>query len=416
MRLLFLTNFYPPASRGGYEEWCAEVAEWLHGAGHHVRVLTSRHGAQTLVTPDPAWVARRLHLEMELDSLRNAVDFFTQRRAKEAENLKLLRTQILEQQPEAIVVWGMWNLPRALPALAETMLPNRTVYYMGDYWPTLPNQFENYWKAAPRNRWTGLPKRLLAPFAHRQLQHAQRAPLRLARVLFPTRFMQEEFARLGIHPQHASVIPGAIDVHRYPHSHADHNPHEETEPLRLLYVGRLTHDKGVHLAIEALGQIRRARPHMALQLTIVGQGEAGYQEKLRALTQKLAVAEQVDFVGAQPKEALPQFYQQAHIFLFTSLWAEPFGRVLIEAMASGAVVVGAATGGAAEIMQPEQNALTFAPGDVNGLVAQILRLHCDQNLRIRLRQAARRQAVEKFDVPQMAAGIEHYLKEITAAA
>ncbi|MEZ4714386.1 MAG: glycosyltransferase family 4 protein [Caldilineaceae bacterium] len=414
MRLLFLTNFYPPASRGGYEEWCAEVAEWLRAAGHQVRVLTSRHGAQTLDAPDPAWVERRLHLEMELASLRNAVGFFTQRRARQAENLKLLRMALVQQQPDAIVVWGMWNLPRALPALAEMALPDRTVYYMGDYWPTLPNQFENYWNAAPRNLWTGLPKRLLAPVARRQLRREPRPALQLARLLFPTGFMQQEFARQGISPQQARIIPGAIDVSRYPFNNTEPNQRNADEPLRLLYVGRLTHDKGAHLAIEAVGQIHQTHPAAPLKLTIVGAGDAPYRAELRALAQKLAVSALVEFVGAQPKEALPQFYQQADIFLFTSLWAEPFGRVLVEAMASGAVVVGAATGGAAEIMQHEGNALTFAPGNVSELVTQIQRLRGDEALQRRLRANARCAAEQKFDIRQMAAGIEAYLEKMVA--
>ena len=41
MRLLFLSNFYPPHQLGGYEELCAEVAQGLRARGHTVAVLTS---------------------------------------------------------------------------------------------------------------------------------------------------------------------------------------------------------------------------------------------------------------------------------------------------------------------------------------------------------------------------------------
>ena len=41
MRILFLSNFYPPVSRGGYEQWCQEVADGLVARGHEVTVLTS---------------------------------------------------------------------------------------------------------------------------------------------------------------------------------------------------------------------------------------------------------------------------------------------------------------------------------------------------------------------------------------
>ena len=46
MRILFLSNFYPPHAIGGYEQWCQEVADRLQARGHVVTVLTSRYGLQ----------------------------------------------------------------------------------------------------------------------------------------------------------------------------------------------------------------------------------------------------------------------------------------------------------------------------------------------------------------------------------
>jgi len=53
MRLLNLTNFYPPHARGGYEEWCKEVTNGLRARGHTVSVLTSRFRGLSDVGPDP---------------------------------------------------------------------------------------------------------------------------------------------------------------------------------------------------------------------------------------------------------------------------------------------------------------------------------------------------------------------------
>ncbi len=91
MRILFLTNFYPPASLGGYEQWCQEVAERLQDR-HRIVVLTNRHGRGTLAASEPDWVRRDLHLEMDLGTMRNGVQFFTRRRAREQENREALRT------------------------------------------------------------------------------------------------------------------------------------------------------------------------------------------------------------------------------------------------------------------------------------------------------------------------------------
>jgi hypothetical protein len=75
MRILFLSNFYPPAGNGGYEKWCQEVAQGLRLAGHEVRVLTSRARLERLAGREPDWIARSLYMEMEFASLVHGMSF-----------------------------------------------------------------------------------------------------------------------------------------------------------------------------------------------------------------------------------------------------------------------------------------------------------------------------------------------------
>ena len=96
MKSLFLTNFYPPVSRGGYEQWCQEIADGLRDRGHQIAVLTSQYGRTQLTKSDPGWVYRDLHLEMEMASLRNGVRFFTHRKSLENENFVRLRQIVID--------------------------------------------------------------------------------------------------------------------------------------------------------------------------------------------------------------------------------------------------------------------------------------------------------------------------------
>jgi glycosyltransferase involved in cell wall biosynthesis len=409
MRLLFLSNFYPPASRGGYEQWCQEVAEQLRKRGHDVLVLTSTHGRGALRIPDPAWVRRELHLEMEIASLKNAFRFFTSRRRREQENLSLLRDVVEEHQPDAVLLWGMWNFPRSLPALAEQLMPGRVVYYIGDYWLTLPGQFENYWDAPPRNLITGFPKQLLKPVARQILAREERPALHLEHALFPSAFMREELQRRGISFRNTKIVYGAIDGEPYA---GVRNTNEPKETLSLLYVGRVTHEKGVHTAIEAVGRLVRDHGLKDLELTVVGDGDEDYVSALHQLVEQKDIASFVTFLPAQPKEALPALYHRSDILLFTSIWAEPFGRVIVEAMASGTIVVGTAVGGAAEILKNGENALTFTPDDPASLSSQLKRLIESPQLRDQLARSAHQTAVGEFDIRRMASGIESYLQGI----
>jgi len=278
MRILFLSNFYPPASRGGYEQWCQEVLDGLRSRGHIVEVVTSEHGKSSLRTSDPAWVHRSLHLEMELASLKNAFQFFTHRKKREQANLKYVGDFIERFKPDIVFIWGMWNLHYSIPALIEKQMTSRVVYYMGDYWPTLPNPFENYWNAPPRSFLTGLPKLLLKPFAQASLAREKRPDIKLGHVLFPSVFMQNEFKQKGIVPPHTKIVYGAIDTRSYVNSHKKH-----VDGLSLLYIGRLSQEKGVHTAIQAVGILGRDYGFKNIKLTIVGDGEPEFETYLRQL-------------------------------------------------------------------------------------------------------------------------------------
>ncbi|MCB0061339.1 MAG: glycosyltransferase family 4 protein, partial [Caldilineaceae bacterium] len=458
MRLLFLTNLYPPYGKGGYEEWCQEVALLLRKHGHEVIILTSVHGSGTEEHSDPSWVRRELHLEMELASLRNGFQFFTARQQRVRENFETLRAYVRRFQPDAILVWGMWNIVRSLPILAEKLLPGRVIYYMGDYWPTLPSQFEFYWKAPAQHWYTQLPKSILGVVANAILASEELPKPAFERVIFPTIFMRNELVKRGVKPRESIVIYGAADTAPYDerkehagdrhNGTAQHNGSHErcnakdhslsptvsaaldstattgaaqpssppadtaTEKITLLWVGRLRSDKGAHVAIKALAKLVHHYALTDLSLLIAGSGEVDYQTFLEYLVRKEQLQPYVTFLGQQPKEAMPTLYQRADIFLFTAIWQEPFGRVLIEAMAAGATVVGSIVGGASEILIENENSLTYPPGDADRLAAQIARLIRAPELRQRLAQRGKEVALEQFDIQRMAMEIEAYIKTV----
>lgn len=352
---------------------------------------------------------RELNLEMEIASLRNAVQFFTARKQREEENLTLLQRTIETHQPDAILLWGMWNLSRSLPSLAERLMPGKVVYYVGDYWITLPDQFENYWNAPPRNFITGLPKGLLKPVAKHILAREEKPALQLEHALFPSAFMRDELKRRGVSPKNAQIVYGAIDTAPYLEYRDRTQPNDRTS---LLYVGRLTREKGVHTGIEAAARLVHTYGLKKLNLTIIGDGDPDYATHLRQLVDRMNLASFVTFMPAQPKEALPSLYHQSDILLFTSIWAEPFGRVIVEAMASGLAVVGTKVGGASEILVDGENALTFTSDDPESLSLQLKRLIESPALRERLAASGRETAINQFDIRRMTTEIESYLQNV----
>jgi glycosyltransferase involved in cell wall biosynthesis len=412
VRILNLSNFYPPLSLGGFEQWCQEVTDGLRARGHDVAVLTSRHAARRETEGDPSWVHRRLHLEMELASLRNAVRFFTAREREEREDLDCLTALVDAFDPDVVLIWGMWNLHRSVPALAERLRPGRVAYYAGDYWPTLPSQFEPYWRSPARNLLAACAKAPLRAVALRTLARERRPTIRFERVMFPTAFVRDELSRRGFRPREGRLVPGAIDTGPYLRADASPRP-ADPDHLRLLCVGRLTADKGMDTAVEALGLLVGRHGLQRVSLAIAGSGDDTCRKRLEILARQRRVDGLIRFLGSQPKSALPGIYRDADVFLFTSVWPEPFGRVLVEAMASGLAVVGASTGGAAEILSDGLNALTFEAGDAEGLASQVLRLATSPELRLTLGRRGQQDAATRFDVGRMTAEIEDFLRQVT---
>src|SRR5690606_4984442 len=197
MRILFLSDFYPPRySSGGLERSCQEMVEGLKARGPQIRVLTSRALSAEVHHQDPPWVQRTLHLEMEFASFVNGLHFFTRRKQREQENLTILRRCVDEFQPDIIFICGMWNLPRSTAALAEQLLPRGFDCYIADHWPALPERQALPWQQPASSAATRVPTAVLPIVAIAIRGRERLAAPRSPHVIFVRRFLQQEYARL----------------------------------------------------------------------------------------------------------------------------------------------------------------------------------------------------------------------------
>lgn len=129
----------------------------------------------------------------------------------------------------------------------------------------------------------------------------------------------------------------------------------------LVYVGRLISDKGVHLVLEALTNLRSQG--QCLTLTIVGGGPE--EAALRRLAQQLGLEDLVCFAGVQRGHNLARLLNAHRVMVVPSIWLEPFGIVALEGIACGCIVIGSEGGGLKDAIGP--CGLTFPNGDVEAL-------------------------------------------------
>nr|WP_283250918.1 glycosyltransferase [Rhabdothermincola salaria] len=167
---------------------------------------------------------------------------------------------------------------------------------------------------------------------------------------------------------------------------------EAPGPLEVVMVGRLAPWKGQHVVVDAVA--RAFSPGM-VRLHLVGAalfGEDDYEAQLRAQVRRLGIDDDVVFTGFV--DDVPARLAAADVVVHASVLPEPFGQVVIEAMAAGRAVVAADAGGPAEVVTDGVDGLLVAPDDVDALAAALARLAADADLRARLgREAARTAAV-----------------------
>lgn len=408
MRLLFLSNYYPPTHNGGYEQLCEEVAGEFTRRGHRIAVLTAGdHDGTRVIEEKGVQVRRLLHLEVEGGVGRTALRLLRDRERLERENLDQLRAAVESFRPDAILVWGMWNVPRSVPALAEQLMPGRVFYYICDYWPSLPSAYLQQFQEPSTRSLTRWPKRILGgPFVA-ELTREKPVPLKLERPICVSRAVRDLLGRSGVPVSHAEVIYNGIDIGNFPPTRMDEQ-RAEWGGLRFLYAGRLSPEKGVATAIRALATLRVDRQ---ATLDIVGSGDGSYVRTLKALTGELRLDGRVAFRGSVPREEMGVVLAEHDALLFPSEWEEPMARTVMEAMAVGLVVAGTTTGGTGELLVEGETGLTFQAGDSNGLASQIERLLNDRALGQRLVVAARRRIEENFTFQRMVDELEGVLEE-----
>jgi len=167
-------------------------------------------------------------------------------------------------------------------------------------------------------------------------------------------------------------------------------PHD-AEGLHIAYVGRLVPEKGVDVLLQALAGLKGA-----WRVTIQGSGPE--ESHLRGLVAESGLTERVAFRPPLPSTEMPAFYRTLDVLVLPSRtqsnWTEQFGRVLVEAMACGVVVVGTNAGEIPHVIG--EAGLTFPENDVTALRAILERLMAAPALRHELKARGRARVLAQF--------------------
>lgn len=391
MKVLFISEYYPPQVMGGGEINLAAVAKGLAKIGVEVLVLTSFFpGLARYEEQDGVKIYRRLKTGTTpsgwLSNVQRSL-LFPRSIVTEVEKLaREITFDLIHCTGTSIIAAArLKKLNKPLLATIESypaLCPKGDRLYHGKeeckIACSLP-KFLTCQKDSPeigkmKNRWYlkyNVPLLLFIYGRYRRLHTA----LRHCHLISISRYVQ---GLLKLHqlPSRA-VIPNIIEGERFrkenkklnsenaknENSNKNHNKNERpTRKPRIIYLGALIESKGPQILLEALKGIE-------CRCDLYGEGTLR-EELLNLITKNNLDAEIHPLV---PPEEVPALYAQADLIVFPSLWPEPFGRIALEAQASGVPLIASATGAIPELIIPGQ-ALLVEPGNEEELRQAIVTL------------------------------------------
>jgi hypothetical protein len=197
-------------------------------------------------------------------------------------------------------------------------------------------------------------------------------------VLVPSRFVARQLVTRGIPESRLLVHPYGVDLDTF---HPCAHPKRNAGPLHCLFVGNVSHTKGVPVLLDAV----RKLPSKAVELTLVG--AVPTPSLLRRLPANAT------WVPPQPSDQIAAMMRRADVLLVPSL-DDACPLVALEGLASGLAVVVSDHCGAAELIADGIDGLCVPAGDSDTLAAAMSRLAEDRPLLARLGRAARARATE----------------------
>lgn len=222
------------------------------------------------------------------------------------------------------------------------------------------------------------------------------------RVITCSAYMRDQVTHLfDLDTDRVDVVPNGVEVHRW-----KTNPtavtrirqrFASTGPL-VSFAGRLVYEKGVQHLLQAIPRLRAEHP--GLRVVIAGDGP--YRPDLEATIDHLDIRHLVHLPGFLDGTQLPALIAASDAFVAPSLY-EPFGMVALEAAAAGAPLAIAATGGLAEIIEPDVTGVTFPPNNPHALANAVHSLLTDQVFARRVARQARTTVQEKYGWATIAA-------------
>ena len=238
--------------------------------------------------------------------------------------------------------------------------------------------------------------------------------------IYISQAVEQNSRDLGIPYNNGRIVYNPIDVEAFKHPGDGSGLRSElglTDQDRVICnVGRLVSWKGQDLFLQAVAEVVQSYP--ATKALIVGgrkctaSGEAYYQRLLR-LVAHLNLSGHVIFTGF--RSDIPRIMAASDIVVHSACEPEPFGRVVVEAMAAGRPVIATAAGGVLEIIDDQVNGVTVPLNDAAAMAKAIQKLLLEPERARSMGQRAQQDVRDRFSVERHVTAVQRIYEQTFAS-
>lgn len=402
MRLLIISNLYPPVMRGGAERIASRIANELFSRGHEVSVLStmpfsgmdSLRARVTETDLEPIERFFPLNLYHTTNDSRHAAPV---RAAWHLIDLwsphpKRVTLDVIHRRaPEAVLTHNLKGIGlQAASAIRASGLPH--VHTIHDVQLSVPSGLLIAGKE--RGPFNSTPLRLLYESATSRAVGSPHA------VISPSRFLADFYRERGFFPRsRMEILPNpAPEMRALPRG-----PRQDGPP-RILYAGQLEPHKGVLFLYETL-----AASGLPFRLHVGGEGSLS--GRLGALAKRDS---RITFHGPYTLQRLEKLLALCDVTAVPSLCYENSPAVIYESLAAGIPVIASRIGGVGELVRDGENGFLFDPGQPKALLAA-LALFAAAAPAMRAREAGIRQGMEAYALPKYVDRLERIIGESRGA-
>lgn len=375
MRIGLVSQEYPPeTAHGGIGTQCYLKAHRLAGLGHEVHVISAsvddqRHDYQD----EQVAVTRIPGFEPRLPLYTEPAYWLTY-----SAEVAATISELHERLPFDLLEFPEWA------GEGYVHLLNRTEW---NYIPTVIQIHGPIVMFAHSVGWPETDSEL-----YRVGTMMESGSLRLADAVYSSSACSADWCarHYGLRRDDIQVLHAGVDTELF-----QPQPVPKSERPTIIFVGRITGDKGAQHLVQAACELAHRYPD--LQVRLLGRGDSEMLEELHATARQAGGGELVDLPGFIDRRELPRHLSAAHIFALPSTHEPGPGLVYLEAMACGLPAVACEGAGAAEVVVPGENGMLVPPGDVPALTAALDSLLADAQKRTTMARQARSYALEHAD-------------------